>query len=286
MDHVSPRKKDTLISLTCLLTFDLECWDEGDWLQPYLDSAQISEPTSDVAITEELLTLLRQANASATFFVTKRYVDRYPNIVKRIHEQGYEIGTHGPKHLRLEQQDPEQFRRDLRDHHERLHALGISHPIGYRAPHFSLHSATAWILPILVEEGYKYDSSQFAALSVEYGSARTPNTPHTISTSAGPLVEIPIPGLPIGSFRLPFAGGLYFRLLPGFVFRPMLWLLARTQQPHIYLHPHELSNKTPRLTRGPILRRYLKYFAVNSAFSKLHRLTRDFHFDSISATLF
>lgn len=284
MDHASSQKK-ALDRPLLQLTFDLECWDEGDWLQPYLRSA-IDAQTTDADIIRELLPLLAKNDAHATFFVTQRFVDRHPEAVRSIAAQGHEIGTHGPAHVRLGLQSPEGFRQDLHRLHASLDALGIPTPKGYRAPHFSLNTATNWVLAILAEEGYLYDSSQFSAVGVEYGSSSTPNHTYSIPLSGGTLYEVPIPGIPLGVFRLPFAGGIYFRLLPGWLFLRLHLLLARWQTPHVYLHPHELSSITPQLTTGPKLRRFLKYFAVDKGFSRLLRLTKTFRCVPISATLF
>ena len=128
---------------TCVLTFDLECWDEGDWLQPHLASAPVADPASDRAITERLMALLEAANATATFFVTTRFLERYPETVEALHAAGHEIGTHGPRHLRLQRQEPAAFRTDVREQKRRLAALGGIVPAGYRAPHFSLEARTA-----------------------------------------------------------------------------------------------------------------------------------------------
>lgn len=286
MDHASPQKEVALDTrLACLLSFDVECWDEGDWLAPYLGSAAIPDPESDRRIVEELLRLLKDAQATATLFVTTRYLERYPDVIRCAHEQGHEIGTHGPRHLRLQQQTPEQLRTDLEYHHRLLANICAAQPLGYRAPHFSLEKKTTWILPLLREFGYHYDSSLFAANSLEYGSAETPNSTHSIATPAGIMKEVPVPGFPCFGRRFPFAGGIYFRLLPSAVFTWLVKRFARHQTPVLYFHPHELSALTPRIQQGPVIKRFFKYFGTRRALAKFRSLTAQFRFASIRSTL-
>ncbi len=48
--------------------------------------------------TEEILDILRERNVKATFFVCGEHVDRYPEIVRRIHAEGHTLGNHTYSH--------------------------------------------------------------------------------------------------------------------------------------------------------------------------------------------
>lgn len=254
-------------------------------MQPFLASATITDPNADATIAREILSLLRDAHATATFFVTDRFLERYPDVLREMHEDGHEIGTHGPKHLRLSHQRPDAFREDLRVHKQRLlDAIGVA-PLGYRAPHFSLTEKTRWILPILLEEGYQYDSSLFAASSLEYGSGSAPNEPHPIQTTSGSILEIPVPGLPAFGFRIPFAGGVYFRLIPAKIYAQMLAWTGQKTIGMLYLHPHELNPNTPKIQRGPWLKRFFKYYGAKQGMKKLSWLITQFSFASIKKNI-
>ncbi len=254
-------------------------------MQPFLASAIVTDPQSDATITRRILDLLDEAHATATFFVTTRFLERYPDVVREIHAKGHEIGTHGPKHLRLQQQNPEGFQKDIRAQKQLLLGLVGVQPIGYRAPHFSLTEKTRWILPILLEEGYQYDSSLFAASSLEYGSGSAPNEPHAIQTASGPILEIPVPGLPAFGFRIPFAGGVYFRLIPAKIYAQMLAWTGQKTIGMLYLHPHELNPDTPKIQRGPWLKRFFKYYGTTYGKKRLKYLVDCFSFRSIQDTL-
>ena len=48
--------------------------------------------------TEEIIEVLKEYNATATFFLVGFWVDKYPEMVKAIDEAGLEIGTHSNTH--------------------------------------------------------------------------------------------------------------------------------------------------------------------------------------------
>lgn len=50
------------------------------------------------AFTEQILDILRARNVPATFFVCGRNVERYPQILSRIHAEGHAIGNHTYSH--------------------------------------------------------------------------------------------------------------------------------------------------------------------------------------------
>lgn len=52
-------------------------------------------------ITPWLLGYLKAENIVATFFLLGEQVDKYPELVQAIRENGHDIGNHGHKHLRF-----------------------------------------------------------------------------------------------------------------------------------------------------------------------------------------
>lgn len=51
--------------------------------------------------TEKLLTGLKERGVKATFFLLGKEIEKYPDIVKKIHEDGHVIGTHSYEHVNL-----------------------------------------------------------------------------------------------------------------------------------------------------------------------------------------
>ncbi|MCK4260798.1 MAG: polysaccharide deacetylase family protein [Halanaerobiales bacterium] len=46
-----------------------------------------------------MLEILQQKNVKATFFITGKWVEKFPDLVRRIHKSGHEIGLHGYSHV-------------------------------------------------------------------------------------------------------------------------------------------------------------------------------------------
>ena len=53
--------------------------------------------------TEKLLDGLKQRKVKASFFLLGEEVEQYPDIVKRMHQEGHLIGTHAYQHVNLNQ---------------------------------------------------------------------------------------------------------------------------------------------------------------------------------------
>jgi polysaccharide deacetylase family protein (PEP-CTERM system associated) len=270
------------------LSFDVELWDESAWMRGYLP-----EKRGDGGFREsmaELMQIIRAHGHRATFFVTARVVEEYPDVVERLAAEGHEVGVHGVAHVRLDTiTDRAAFRTALDTMCERIEHLTGVRPRGFRAPHFSLHDETRWVLPILADLGFRYDSSVFPVRTPEYGVSGSPAEPYRISFDdvskadhTSPLLEIPPSVAAFGPVRIPAAGGIYFRIFPlPLYIELLLWAGAPRV---LYFHPHELYGDTPRI-RGPLLKTILKYWGTRRAMRKFRRLCEQFHFDSIEGIL-
>jgi len=63
--------------------------------------------------TEPLLDGLKERGVVATFFITGGRAETYPEIVKRIHDEGHLIGNHTYSHIQLSKNNLEEFAREL-----------------------------------------------------------------------------------------------------------------------------------------------------------------------------
>lgn len=70
--------------------------------------------------TEQLLKGLRDRNVKATFFLTGKNVDAYPEIVKEMYEDGHLIGNHTYNHIQLTNGNTEEFKQELKDTSEAI----------------------------------------------------------------------------------------------------------------------------------------------------------------------
>lgn len=229
--------------------------------------------------TERILDLLRRHGSRATFFILGQVVQEHPDLVRRMVDEGHEIGCHGMDHEPLWNLDRESFRRELRDFRAAVEAALGSFPVsGFRAPTFSLDRSTAWALEVLRDEGYAYDSSIFPARVRMYGVAAAPvgiYRPHANDLArhdpAGALVEFPVAVSEWGPLRLPVGGGFYLRALPYGLFRLSLDRILRHRPFALYLHPREARPEGHRLPLDPV-DGFITYINLHSVIAKLERL--------------
>lgn len=234
---------------------------------------------------ERLLDLLAPARASGTFFVLGWVAQRHPGLVLAIRQAGHEIASHGWDHRSVTQQPPQAFRQSVRRSKAILEDLTGEPVLGFRAPNFSIIAGSEWALDILIEEGYRYDSSLFPVRRRGYGYANGRRDPHWVLRPAGRLAEIPPATLRCFRMNLPAAGGAYFRLLPYEVVRAALRDCERRGVPGtFYIHPWELDADQPRLA-VPFLTRLRHYGGLRRTSDRLRRLLAEFRFRSISETV-
>jgi polysaccharide deacetylase family protein (PEP-CTERM system associated) len=228
--------------------------------------------------TEKILEVLEINGTKGTFFVLGWVAKRHPALVKTIAERGHEVASHGYAHQVITRQTPTGFRDDVRAAKMILENI-IGAPVnGYRAPSFTITSKTKWALPILVEEGYRYDSSIFPVVHDRYGMPDAHPWPHRIQTDSGPLWEMPPSTIQLGGMRIPIAGGGYFRLTPYWLLRACLRKVERGNHPLVmYLHPWELDPFQPRM-RGKFISHVRHYVNLNRTQRRLEKLLMDFSF--------
>ena len=65
--------------------------------------------------TPQILDALNLVNVKATFFMLGQHVQRYPEIARRVAEQGHEIGNHTYDHHGLISYKPEELDREIKD---------------------------------------------------------------------------------------------------------------------------------------------------------------------------
>jgi polysaccharide deacetylase family protein (PEP-CTERM system associated) len=245
-------------------------------------------PRRVVANTGALLDLFAQRGVHGTFFVLGWVADHEPGLVREIAAAGHEIACHGFEHQPIYRQTPLQFRADIRRARRGLEDLVGMRVEGYRAPSYSITRASLWAVEILVEEGFRYDSSIFPVHHDRYGIAKAERFPHVLSTPAGDLVEFPPSTLrlPGPRFNVPMAGGGYFRLFPYPLFRRAIRHINHVEhQPAIFLvHPWEIDPTQPRVA-GTRLNRWRHRVNLRRTLPRLHRLLCDFRFAPVRDVL-
>jgi polysaccharide deacetylase family protein (PEP-CTERM system associated) len=232
-----------------------------------------------------LLDLLARHEARATFFVLGWVAERHAGLVRAIARAGHEIASHGWDHARVTHQTPLQFRRSVRRTKDVLEEISGAPVTGFRAPSFSIVPGCEWALDVLVDEGYRYDSSLFPVRRPGYGYPNGLPHPYWLDRPAGRLVEIPPTTLRWCGVRLPAAGGAYFRLLPyGIVRAALRQCQSRGVPGTFYIHPWEIDPAQPRLDVS-WLTRLRHYGGLARMAGRLERLLTEFRFTAVRDTV-
>ena len=240
-----------------------------------------------VASTHKLLAMFEQAGVRGTFFVLGWVAERYPKLIKDIVTSGHEIACHGLSHRLVYEQSPGEFREETLASKKLLEDITGSAVLGYRAASYSIVRESLWALDVLVELGFVYDSSIFPVRHDRYGIPGARREPHRMTTPGGAsIVEWPLATANVLGFRLPVAGGGYFRLLPYWLSRWGLASINRSEsQPFIfYLHPWEIDPAQPRVATG-LLSRFRHYTNLGKCEARLRRLLDDFQFGTVRESL-
>jgi len=236
--------------------------------------------------TRLLLEILREHDVRGTFFVLGWVANRFPHLVEEICAGGHELGSHGYWHRMVHDLTPTEFRQDLQQSKEVLERISGQAVVAYRAPSFSITRRSLWALGILAEEGFQVDSSIFPVRHDRYGMPNAATGPHCFVLPQGRLLEFPPSVLPLGRYRLPVAGGGYFRLLPKSVTSHAVRRCNREKSPFMfYIHPWELDPHQPRVHGVGWKARARHYVNLHSTETKLRWLLKQASFGSMSAVL-
>lgn len=267
-------------------TVDVEEYFQVSAMEPHVPRSRWPEMESRVeASMERLLGLLAHHRAPATCFVLGCVAERHPQLVRDIAQAGHEVASHGYDHKKVTEVGPEEFRLSIRRTKTLLEDLTGQPVVGYRAPSFSIVPGREWALDVLVEEGYRYDSSLFPIRRPGYGYATGGRDVHWLDRPSGRLAEVPPATLRFGGLNVPAAGGAYFRLFPYALVQTALRDAAcRGQAGTFYIHPWEWDPEQPRLEVSA-LTRVRHYGGIGRTWSRLERLLSEFRFTTVADTV-
>ena len=238
-----------------------------------------NHPLRVVNNTNKLLDLFDEYQIKATFFILGWVAERKKDLVLEIARRGHEVACHGFSHQLVYNQSPDVFREETVRAKNILEDIIQRPVIGYRAASYSITEKSKWALDILAESGFVYDSSIFPVRHDRYGMPNTPEHPYRLKTPAGhSIIEFPLSTVKIVNYRLPIAGGGYFRLYPYWLSRMGLKQINRQQKQFIfYLHPWEIDPEQPKISAG-WLSRFRHYNNLDKCEARLRNLMTDFEF--------
>lgn len=258
----------------CLLTFDVEEWFQTESLRPvFPPDCWETVPRRVADATRVVLDLLAEVGVHSTFFILGWVAEREPRLVQEIVGAGHEVACHGHGHVRPMQLTLEQFRHDVLRARNVLEDVSGQSVIGYRAPSFSIDRDR---LRVLGECGFHYDSSYHPfTLHDRYGRRRDLGPPVApgIYRLDGQIVELELPVEQVGPLPLPVAGGGYFRLYPGPLFRGLVRrTIARRGYYAMYLHSWEFDPTHPRVRTAGLLRTFRHYHNLSRTLPRMRGL--------------
>jgi polysaccharide deacetylase family protein (PEP-CTERM system associated) len=225
-----------------------------------------------------LLDILAEYDVRGTFFWLGPAAKEHPDLVNKVAKAGHEMGCHGWLHEPIYTMSPSTFRQQTRQAADAIASLTGKPVTIYRAPYFSLTKDSLWALEILVELGFKYDSSIFPIRHWRYGIPDFEPCPQPIDTPTGSIYEVPASVRQLLGRNVPVSGGGYFRLYPYQVTQSNFLALERQGQPAIfYVHPWELDLHRPSIAAS-WKERLANRINRESTEPKLRRLLGDFAF--------
>jgi len=123
-------------------------------------------------ITVPLLDFLAQHNVPATFYVIGSYVDRHPDIIRRMAAEGHSVGNHTQTHLEQTRVSADRRRRDYHEGHEAIERVLGARPTHTRLP-FGAYNAdvladmtTPHILWSIDPQDWRNRNAQYVATHV------------------------------------------------------------------------------------------------------------------------
>jgi len=267
------------------LTIDVEDYFQVSALTPYIPRSEWDVRESRVEMNvERILLMLDDYGVHATFFTLGWISERYPQLVRRIVDNGHELASHGYAHKRASEQSPEAFFADIQLAKIVLEDVGGVEIRGYRAPSFSIGHANRWAFDCVERAGYSYSSSIYPIRHDHYGMPDGPRFAHGMRDG---LLEVPVTTMRMFGRNWPAGGGGYFRLMPYAVSR---WLLQRVnrvdKQPVIfYFHPWEIDAAQPRVLSLDAKTRFRHYLNLHRMERRLRQLLFDFEWGRMDEML-
>lgn len=238
--------------------------------------------------TRTLLDLFDEAGIKGTFFILGWVAERHPGLIREIAQRGHEIASHGYSHQLVYRQSPSEFREETKRSKTLIEDLVQQPVIGYRAASYSITRQSLWAIDILAELGFRWDSSIFPVYHDRYGIPDSPTEPYRVKAANGDtLVEFPLTTASLLGYRMPAAGGGYFRLYPYALSRLLFRRATRggTSPAIFYLHPWEIDPDQPRVPGAGALSRFRHYNNLDRCLPRLRAMLKEFPFGTVSESL-
>lgn len=275
-----------------LITFDIEEW----YIEKTFRGSRQEKYHQFDAVLDDILKLLNETQTHATFFCLGKIAQHFPYVIRKIADNGHEIGCHSNEHTWLTRLTPETLRKDTLDAVASLEDVIGQKVISYRAPAFSITENNIWAIEVLAECGIINDASIFPAHRDFGGFPSFPTSkPCKIKYNGIYMNEYPIPicRFPLINNGIAYSGGGYFRLFP-------YWFISKQMYNNdyamCYFHIDDLLKELSKFpTRqefetyyretGSLKNRIVRYIKSNigssNAFEKMEHIIRAYELSEI-----
>jgi hypothetical protein len=221
-----------------VLSMDIEDWYHLD----YFRKMACPRSYSMLDGLEEYVKILDEYAVKSSFFVVGELIPSLGEKLKKLIEQGHDLGLHANRHIRPTSQSIPEFKKDLEEAKDIYREYLSQEPEGFRAPCFSMDRAR---LDIVSEAGFAYDSSRISfSLHPLYGMIDLTNYDPVCQAAfhKKEFFEFEVSTFPFLGSRIPVSGGGYIRILPWFVMRHFILSYLDSCEIYVlYIHPFELS---------------------------------------------
>ncbi len=253
-----------------ILSFDLEFWYDSEFVKEKSKRDMVKEGLRIV------LNILEKNNIKATFFVTGEIIEKYPKEIQKISKRSHEIASHGYNHKMINKMNKEEFEEELDKSIRLIKKITRKNPHGFRAPSWSVSEKEFWIYGILEKKGFRYSSSVFPVNMGLYGNGNLPKS--SFKNLNSDIIEFPIIPYSLFKIKIPFSGGVYFRILP---INIIMYFIKKLNQKGkriiVYLHPWEFCEDLPKV-KTSFLGKITTYYGLKNTKKKFERLLKSFKF--------
>ena len=262
-----------------ILTFDIEDWYNHD---DYSEDFEWDK--FEVRLYEgvdKILQALSDSKTKGTFMCLGWVAEKHPSIIKQIVAEDHHIGCHSYQHQLATKFTREEFKQDTYKAKCLIEDVAGCEVNAYRVPSFSITKENKWTFDVLIELGFKYDSSVFPLTHEFGGIPGFKATPSLIKTSNGVLKEFPISLGKILGRDIVFSGGCYFRIMPYGIISN---LTRKSDYLMSYFHPSDFDPLQPQMPQLSRMRQFKNRVALKGAYTKFVKYIKDFNFINLCET--
>jgi peptidoglycan/xylan/chitin deacetylase (PgdA/CDA1 family) len=126
--------------------------------------------------TPQVLEIFANVEGKATFFMIGEQMEKNPEVVKEVAEQGHEIGNHTFSHPKLSELTPADCLAEMERNEQIIRELTGQSPVVFRPPYLDYNHDT---ISIVESKGY----SMIGALNLESQDWEQPGVEHILSAS-------------------------------------------------------------------------------------------------------